>query len=96
MALSYEALNADQRIAEQTARKQWLDELQKSTAEQGLKGQCHEIYDLYIFFSWIEPIWAPDKQSKMVFLKNLFSRIMNLKLEKFDSAQTNTARSRIF
>ena len=34
-----------------------------------LKRQCHEIFDLY-FFSWIEPIWAPDKQAKMVFLKN--------------------------
>ena len=29
MALPYEALNADQRIAEQTARKQLLDELPK-------------------------------------------------------------------
>ena len=32
-----------------------------------LKGQCHEIFDLYIF-SLIEPIWAPDKQAEMVFL----------------------------
>ena len=26
------------------------------------------------FFSRIEPIWAPDKQAKIVFLKNSFSR----------------------
>ena len=38
-----------------------------------LKGQCHEIFDLYIF-SLIEPIWAPDKQAEMVFLKDSFSR----------------------
>ena len=57
-----------------------------------LKGQRHEIFDLY-FFSWIEPIWAPDKQAKMVFLKNLFPwRYLSLKLEKFDSEQANTAR----
>ena len=38
-----------------------------------LKRQCHEIF--YNFFlSWIEPIWVTDKQSKMVFLKNSFSR----------------------
>ena len=35
-----------------------------------LKGQCHEIFDLYIF-SLIEPIWAPDKQAKF-FLKIRF------------------------
>ena len=61
-----------------------------------LKGQCHEIFDLY-FFSLIEPIWSPDKQAKMVFLKNSFSqRYSNLKFEKIDSAQANTARSRFF
>ena len=54
------------------------------------KGQCHEIFDLY-FFSLIEPIWSPDKQAKMVFLKNLFSqRYSNLKFEKI------SARSRFF
>ena len=53
-----------------------------------LKGQCHEIFELY-FFSLIKPIWA-----KMVFLKNSFSRrYSNLKFEKFDSAQANTARN---
>ena len=36
-----------------------------------LKGQSHEIFNLYIF-SLIEPIWVPDKQTEMVFLKNLF------------------------
>ena len=25
---------------------------------------CHEIFDLQ-FFSWFEPIWAPDKQAKV-------------------------------
>ena len=61
-----------------------------------LKGQCHEIFDLY-FFSLIEPIWSPDKQAKMVFLKNSFSRrYSNLKFKKNDSAQANTARSRFF
>ena len=53
-----------------------------------LKGQCHEIFELY-FFSLIKPIWAPDKQAKMVFLKNL-------KFKKFDSRLANTARSQIF
>ena len=61
-----------------------------------LKGQCHEIFELY-FFSFIEPIWAPDKQAKMFFLKNSFSRrYSNLKFEKIDSAQANTAQSRFF
>ena len=32
-----------------------------------------QLFELY-FFSLIEPIWAPDKQAKMVFLKNSFSR----------------------
>ena len=36
-----------------------------------LKGQCHEIFDLN-FFALIEPIWASDKQAKMLFLKNSF------------------------
>ena len=56
-----------------------------------LKVQCHEIFELN-FFSLIKPIWAPDKPAK-----NLFSRrYSNLNLEKFDSAQANTARSRNF
>ena len=55
--------------------------------------KCHEIFELY-FFSLIEPNWVPDKQAKMVFLKNLFSqRSSNLKFEKFDSMQANTAWS---
>ena len=37
-----------------------------------LKGQCHEIFTF--FYSLIEPIWAPDKQAKMVFLKYSFSQ----------------------
>ena len=61
-----------------------------------LKRQCHKIFELY-FFSWIEPIWAPDKQAKMVLLKNSFSwRYLNAKFKKFYSAQCNTARSQFF
>ena len=37
-----------------------------------LKRQCHKI--CWHFFSSIQPIWVPDKQSKMVLLKNSFSR----------------------
>ena len=49
------------------------------------------------FFSLIVPIWVPDKQAKMIFLNNSFSRrYLNLMFEKFDSSQANTARSRIF
>ena len=49
------------------------DMLSFRTVCPALKGQCHEIFDLYIF-SLIEPIWAPDKQAKMVFLKDSFLR----------------------
>ena len=35
MALSYEAMNADQRLEERAVRKQWLDELPRSTDVQG-------------------------------------------------------------
>ena len=34
--LFYEALNADQRLAERAARKQWLDELPRTTDVQGI------------------------------------------------------------
>ena len=56
-----------------------------------LKWQCHKIFDLNLF-SQIDPIWAPDKQARMVLLiKNSFlRRYSNLKFEKFDSAQCNT------
>ena len=37
-----------------------------------LKRPCHEIF--WNSFSLIQPIWVPDKQSKMVSLKNSFSR----------------------
>ena len=44
------------------------------------KGQCHEISTS--IFSLIEPILAPDKQAKMVFLKNSFlQRSLNLKFK---------------
>ena len=57
------------------------------------KRLCHEIFYRY-FFPWIEPIWAPDKQDEMVFLKKFFSRrYTNSKFEKIDSAQCDTARS---
>ena len=36
-----------------------------------LKGQCHEIFVIF-FISWIEAIRAPEKQAKMVLLKNYF------------------------
>ena len=35
MALSYEAMNVDQRLEERAVRKQWLDELPRSTDVQG-------------------------------------------------------------
>ena len=34
-----------------------------------LKGVCHEIF-YHHFFSWLEPIWAPDKEAK-VFLNSV-------------------------
>ena len=48
-----------------------LPVLKNAISHITLKGQCHEMFDLY-FFSLIEPIWAPDKQAKMVFLKIRF------------------------
>ena len=66
------------------------------TNSGNLKGQCHEIFNHY-FLPWIEPIWAPDKQAKIIFRENSFSRrYSNLKFEKFNSAQANTARSQFF
>ena len=35
MALLYESMNADQRLEERAVRKQWLDELPRSTDVQG-------------------------------------------------------------
>ena len=47
----------------------------------GLKWQCHEIF-YHLFISFIQPIWAPDKQVKMVFLKNSLSqRYSNFKFK---------------
>ena len=56
---------------------------------------------LSFFISWIEAIWAPNKQSKMVLLKNSFSwRYLRnqwlcavLACAESDSAEANTARS---
>ena len=81
--------------------------------EQGFESQCPDKYCTLqnavqlkgavsqnvqpLFFSWIEPTWAPDKQAKMSFLKNWFSRrYSNLKFKKFNSAQANAAGSQIF
>ena len=36
----------------------------KGTVSRDLKGMCHEIFYLQ-FFSWFEPIWAPDKQASV-------------------------------
>ena len=56
---------------------------------------------LFFFISWIKPIWVPDKHSKMVSLKNSYSRKYSRKtwlravwycLES-DFAQYHTARS---
>ena len=55
---------------------------------QTLKRQCHKIF--WHFFSLIQPIWVPDKQSKMVSLKICFGEDI---LEKRDSAQYHTAQS---
>ena len=60
-----------------------------------LKRQCNEIFWIF-FISWIEAIWAPDKQSKMVLLKNSFSRRYLQKTwycTESDSAQYHTAPS---
>ena len=60
-----------------------------------LKWQCHENF-CHFFILWIEPNWAPDKQAKMVLLKNLFSRrYSNVKVEKFDSAVLVSAESNL-
>ena len=66
-----------------------------------LKGAVSQDF-LPFFISWIEAIWAPDEQAKMVLLKNSFSRRYSQKIRlravlacaESDSAQANTARSR--
>ena len=57
---------------------------------------CHEIFDLH-FCSWFEPIWDPDKQSK-VFSNSvsISQRYSFTKLEKFDSAVCMAPRSQNF
>ena len=39
-----------------------------------LKWESHEILYFHFFSLYIEPIWAPDKQAKMVWLINSFPR----------------------
>ena len=58
--------------------------------------------DFLAFFSFIEPIWVPDKQCEMVSLKNSFSQRYSRKTllcavwycAESDSAQYHTAPSR--
>ena len=65
------------------------------------KGQCHEIF-CHFFISWIQAIWAPDKQAKIVLLISSFLRKNSQKIRlravlacaESDSTQANTARSR--
>ena len=53
-----------------------------------LKWLCHEVF-LNFFISLNQPIWAPNKQAKMVFLKNSFlRRYSNFKFKKFISAKS--------
>ena len=33
------------------------------TSDSSLKGVCHEIFDHH--FSWLDPIWTPDKQANV-------------------------------
>ena len=63
---------------------------------QSLKGQCHKIF-LPLFFHESSPSGPLINRQKMFFLKNSFwQRYWNLKFEKFDSAQANSARSQKF
>ena len=72
-----------------------------SSINFSLKGQCHKIFCNF-FMSWLEAIWAPNKQAKMVLLKKSFSRRYSRKIRlpavlacvESDSAQANSARSR--
>ena len=54
-----------------------------------VKGVCHEIFDL-LFFSWFEPIWAPDKHAKVL---NWFLILPRYLITKFDSVVCMTLRS---
>ena len=63
-----------------------------------LKGQCHEIFR-HFFISWLEAIWAPDKQAKMFLLKNSFSQRYSRKIRlramlAFCLAKTNPRQNR--
>ena len=49
---------------------------------RSLKRQCHEIF--WHFFSLLQPIWVPDKQSKMVRRKIRFREDIR---EKRNSAE---------
>ena len=52
---------------------------------QHLKWQCQKIFQ-HIFISLIQPIWAPDKQLKIISLKNSFSqRYANFQFKQFES-----------
>ena len=65
-------------------------------ARHFLKGVCHEIFDLQ-FFSWLKPIWAPDKQAKIFSNSVSISlRYSITKFEKIDFAVCSTPRSQNF
>ena len=83
-----------------THAAQYENSLPYPACPQPNRSKClrHEIFAF--FFSWIEPIWVPDKQSKMVSLKNLFWRRYSQKTwlcalywAESDSPQYYTARS---
>ena len=40
--------------------------------KEGLRGQCNKIFDI---FYGSNPSKAPDKQAKMIFIKNSFSQV---------------------
>ena len=52
-----------------------------------IKGAVSRDFLAFFLISWIEAIWAPEKQSKMFCLKIRFREDIR---EKFDSSQANT------
>ena len=56
-----------------------------------LKGVCHEIFDLQ-FFSWFEPIWAPDKQAKYFRIRFWFRRDIRSQSSKKSTPRCATHR----
>ena len=56
-----------------------------------LKGVCHEIFDLR-FFSWFQPIWAPDKQAEV--FSNSVSISPRYSITKFEKSTPRCASHR--